>query len=113
MVSQYSGLLAPMAVDSLLKVLNPARPQQCAQPAHRPAMAARATAGGGACSSTPTPSVPWPGAWGCGLPAHAVMHGRTALQAVALAVLWCPAMRPGGTILTAPAAHELCVAALG
>ena len=29
-VSQYSSLLAPMAVDSLLKVLNPARPQQCA-----------------------------------------------------------------------------------
>ena len=39
-VSQYSGLLAPMAVDSLVKVLNPARPQQCA-PHTRSATAAR------------------------------------------------------------------------
>ena len=29
-VSQYSSLLSPMAVDCVLKVLDPARPELCA-----------------------------------------------------------------------------------
>jgi T-complex protein 1 subunit delta len=29
-VSQYSGLLSPMAVDAVLRVMDPARPDMCA-----------------------------------------------------------------------------------